>query len=185
MVVKARPPLIDATITDPDVIDIDCFESKENTKEMVMNKKEIYCQRLRKWKGFVRCKYDITKVFDEFQERLKDEFEWNKRNQRETECMWDENCRYFINANGKDMPYLHWDPKTKQTTTDAYLGYRHHINEVVLPNFELNCLDRLQLGEDKNILLLKMFDYTCHVDLHVFKWVCKSWNDILSSNDEV
>ena len=192
-----RPRLIDAVITDPrltNVGDSNKDEMKDRNTDgenIKLNKKEIYCQRLKKWQGFVKCTFDITQVFDEFQERLRDE--WNEyhannnninnnkdnndnSNKANTDDNIDEywfcNRRYFTNFNRTDMPYLKWERETNRITYDYY--FDHAFLDC---NFELSISQRLGIYNVK--LLSMVFSYADAKDVPILRCVCHNWNHIL------
>ena len=104
--------LVEAKIVDSKLID---KVRKENFTD-VNEKEKRYFELLREWKGFIRTSIDITKGFNQFQERLKDEyFGKNKNNQdeNEKENEWD-NRKYFLDE-------LNYDSKTDKITRHSLM----------------------------------------------------------------
>ena len=178
-----RPRLVGAIISEPELImkTDNCNELKENNNTDTKNEQEktdkskIYFDKLRNWKGHLRCKFDITIVFDEFQDRLRDEWNDMYGNCKNT---WPGIHRYFISLNEKDMEFntVTWDRKTNRITYNSYIGPIIH-EPVVEHDFSLNILDRLQ--QDRHKILVQIFLCSSHNDLYVFRGVCQGWNSLL------
>ena len=190
----ARPRLIDAIITEPEVIDIDIDidgdgdangysggdSGCDDDDVKSLKKKDIYFERLQKWKGVVRCSFDITDVFNEFQERLKNEWEWHKKNSNvcnisDDEWKFQDNRKYFTNANGNDMEYLTWDHETNTIKCDFYLGFNSNTVEY---DFQFNLWDRL--GMHLMNILFQVFSFIHNDDQHILRGVCHQWDAILN-----
>ena len=200
---KQRPRVVDVIITEPDIIDIDdelysdhnecninCNDydvgMELGTKiknEKKIDKKEIYFERLSKWKGFLKCTFDITDVFNEFENRLRDE--WIKNNNGkntninkisiENGALLGNNRRYFTNFNGKDMPYIKWERRTNRIKHDYYLW----LNNIVDYDYQLTLSD--VLGEYKSKILSKIFFYTraSDQDARILAGVCREWRNFM------
>ena len=95
--------------------------------------------QLLKLKGFVRVQIDITKQFNQFQERLKDELE-SLSDYKDSNNF--NNRKYFTNCNKETMPYLQWDKKNDT------IKYNHYVmlNDAnVIPfHFQQNYLQCLK-----------------------------------------
>ena len=156
----ARPRLIDVIITEPGVIDVDIDGDRDDA---YVKKKDVYFERLQKWKGVIRCSFDITDIFNEFQERLKDE--WGLQDNR----------KYFTNGNGRDMRYVKWDHQTNTIKCDYYLGFNSNIVEY---DFQLNLLDRL--GMHVMNILFEVFSFIHHDDQRILRGVSHQWDAILN-----
>ena len=191
---KHRPRLIDVIITEPDIIDIgdELYRADINDiDDKKRNKKDIYFERLSKWKGFIKCTCDITDAFNEFQNRLKDEWIQSKRKinmiKTQNSTIIDDdhddvlgnNRRYFTNFNGKDMPYLKWERRTNKIKHDYYLWSTSTVDY----NYQLELSDLL--ADQQNIILPKIFFYTCTSDKEklILERVCLQWQDILRNGN--
>ena len=186
------PKLIDTVITEPGIIDIDTDidiekqeleledgKEQETLTSKKRNKKEMYFQRLEKWKGFIRLTFDITKVFDQFQERLREELIMNG-NCNDDNHVWNKmdrfnNRRYFVNSNGKDMSCLKWDRISNKIGYDCYVDT--YSSNIVDRDFELRFLDRLGMYRRK--ILETIFDFGSDSDLIIFRCVCKEWENLV------
>ena len=188
---QQRPRLFDAIITEPELINInynsnvgDEFGSDENI--MNIDKRKIYFERLEKWQGHFRCTFDITDIFDEFQERLKDEWNayQNKRNVNDIDIDddvfqdWPGNRKYFTNSNVNDMSLnaIRLDGRRNRILCHDYIcPMSDEMKFIVDHDFSLSISHRL--GKNKNILLFHIWGYS-GIDELICRLVCKEWNNI-------
>ena len=158
------------------------------TPKINEKKKERYLEILAKWQGFIQLRFDVTKEFNDFQQRLqyqynKNKNKNNKNNKRNDDdgndgddgddCKWD-NRKYFTNSNGKDMDYLEWD---KDKDCIKYYDY-FLLDEpfIVGADYQLNYFQFLTLHDemDEQTLLRNVFSF---VDVKYIRPVCKEWNE--------
>ena len=82
-----------------------------------------YMQILSKWKGFIKVAFDITHIFDSFQETLKFNYKLKAekligRSLNENEFEWN-NRKYYMPS--KKMPYLTWNKESNRLFYSDYL----------------------------------------------------------------
>ena len=156
-----RCRLIEAAISDPRLID---KVKNVNTND----KKRKYFELLRKWKGFIIVTIDITKEFDQFQERLKKEV--ISKNNIESEFEWD-NRKYFLN--NKEMPFVKYNKKENKITYDIYtILDRKSIRNY---NSKFNFFDILDGNEEPKILN-NLFSFVIDIERRrTLRCVCKNW----------
>ena len=171
-----RPKLVDGVITEPGIIEKleELEELEEREKKTDIDKKEMYFQRLETWRGLIRFTFDITNVFDEFQERLREDLELNSNHVNENDDSFS-NRRYFVNSNGKDMSYLKWDRKKNKISYDCYADT--YLSNIVDYDFQLKFLDRL--GIHKRKILLRILNFGSDSDIIIFRCVCKEWENLV------
>ena len=173
--------LVTGKIVDCGIIDKVKMEGIED----VDKKKERYFDLLRKWKGFIQVCVDITVEFNQFQERIKNEYIQFHGNQKEMnwkknelqlqiindEIEWDRR-QYFLNNN--EMPYLKYNQKEDIITHDVYVL----LDSKRVCNFDakFDFFDTLTELHKKK-LLENIFGFL-HVDppgAFGAAFVCKTW----------
>ena len=184
-----RPRLVDGVIIEPALTDISCdelneFESTDHCEKKIDTRK-IYFDRLEKWQGYLRFTFDVTDVFDEFQERLKDEWNTykNRCNVNDGVNEWPGNRKYFTNLNTNDMALnlVKWDRERNRILCDDFIRPQpDESNFIVKHDFSLNIVDRL--GRMRTKILSNILSYACPNDLCCFTRVCQEWNNLLSDN---
>ena len=175
--------LIEAKIVDPGLID----KLKMEHIEDVDKKEERYFELLREWKGFIMICVDITIEFNQFQERIKNEYIKFHGQIDENQVMNDnkqmkrDNRKYFLNND--EMSYLKWNKKEDKITHDVYIL----LESKMVHSFDskFNFFDTLE--EDAEQVLENVFgfvyvpgsfDSACAL-------VCKDWHRITQNLDEV
>ena len=185
-----RPRLVDAIITESRLIDIDNDDhddcdanTRANSETKSMDKKVMYFERLKLWKGCIRCTFDVTDVFNEFKQRLRDEWIQHIDNKKDADGNYNnvdvDHGRYFSNFNTTctDMPYLKYESETNRIKYDHYIGPNDY--SVVKYDFQLSLFDRL--GTHAKTIVFQMLRYLDGKDSRIFRRVCHEWDSILKS----
>ena len=180
--------LINGKIIDPRLID----KVKMENIEDVDRREDRYFELLREWKGCIVICIDITVQFNQFQEKIKNEYIQFHRNHddrvkyndddddvKENEQLinqieWD-NRKYFLNND--EMPYLKWNKKEDKITHDVYILLES--DKVYRFDSKLNFFDTLSPKHRKRVLkkVLKFLYVRGFVDNTVVL-VCKRWHRI-------
>ena len=170
----------------------------------VDRKEKRYFELLREWKGFIMVRVDITVEFNQFQERIRNEYiEFHRNremsnkialsddtilidNEKEQENTSDneqpinhldhdwDNRKYFLNND--EMPYLKWNKRYDRITRDVHIL----LERKLMHNFhvKLNCFEIVE--QDGKRVLGNIFEFT-HVIGDAFRLVCKTWNRIANN----
>ena len=117
----------------------------------------------------MRIKFDITKEFNQFQERLIDE------SNGQIDEILNNNRKYFVNS----MPYLEWDENTDQIIYNSFVLL--HDRNIVQYDFQTNHFDWLERNtissDNRNNNGNTVFRYLlCFVDKEFVRPVCRKWN---------
>ena len=135
---------------------------------------------LKEWKGFIQASIDITREFDEFQERLKRDYITMAENNCNRELVdhygnelmkWD-NRKYFL----KDVNYDRKCNKIGRTVWILLDSKAIHDHDTKLNFFDIF---QMQGDEEQTKILTLVFSFLC---LDEFPWlnaqfvlVCKKW----------
>ena len=182
-----RCRLIAAKITDPKLVD---KVRMENIKDLD-RRTERYFELLREWKGFIIVCVDITAEFNQFQERIKNEYiefhtqkqrvrddvkdrgkEKEKEKKNMNEIKWD-NRKYFLNSD--KMPFLKYNKKEDKITHDVYIL----LNSKRVQNFDakFNFFSTLTPRDEKQVLeiIFAFVNVPWFLD-NTFGLVCRHWH---------
>ena len=160
--------LMDAKIIDPRLVDKVQRESIND----VNKKQKRYFKLLKKWKGFIQISIDITKEFDQFQEKLKKDYvDFYKKNGTQVgdELMVKLNNRkYFMNG-------INYDKTKDKIIRNVYVLLDNKM--IYHYDARLNLFD-IFAAKQENMVTTKIFNFVgrdefdrCNVAL-----VCKKWH---------
>ena len=157
-----HPRVINATISDSRLKSIKSDDDDVNDIDSIKNE-------LLKWKGFVKIKFNITKEFNQFQERLIDE------SNGKINHLLNNNRKYFVNS----MPYLEWDQQNDNVFYNRWvaledentLDYDHKSN--YFDWFDGIMMNNKQYSWSS---LWNYFLFFC--DMNFVHPVCKKWRGI-------
>ena len=187
--------LVEAKITDPQLIKKVKMENIQYPGE----KEKRYFELLKEWRGFIQVSIDITREFDEFQQRLKrmfmaneTEFKPDKKNDSDSNdddddkdshgqlTEWD-NRKYFLNDVNEGVPYLQYDEKEDKITHNIFILLDskdvHHYHD------RFNFFDAFQMmsNDQEFKILMNIFSFVSadvlsdYVDVAQLARVCKNW----------
>ena len=153
-------------LSEAKIVDEKLIDTIKNENIQDASKKEArYFELLREWKGFIKISIDITKEFDEFQERLKHDFK------TENECLEWDNRKYF-------MTDVNYDEKQDKITQNAHvlLDSRH----IYQYDAKFNMFDMETRALRRILTKVSMF-VSADVNINInMKLVCLDWYHVLN-----
>ena len=168
--------VIDSIITDPKAM-IDINDSNDSDDDDI-NMEKKYRDKLLQWQGFIRVSIDVTDQFNQFHQRLRDEWEIKRDDGYDVYCKPE---LYFDCKTShqwwQGTQYIRRNRETNKISYDMYVL----LDDAMVVPYDFTWNSFGNIIENRQKTLIKIFTSFDLKEMVMLQRVCKEWNHIIKS----